>query len=223
MAMLFKTVLIILASGPLWAQGYLEVLSNKELMLEAQCKAIAALIWKWEVTIHSINQMPKEKIVNPLRSELFHASLRGFIMRQYFARSLKSLKARSRRHENLTSCACICVVFKWLHSSKRLSQGSFLLESQLATSRSRGSRYRGSLLRGPSSSISESPSWGGGCRSEQRPTPHRGAQLWVPMACAKCGAGDFVCSGWRGPCARDELSVPFSPVCWWVCHRVLCD
>lgn len=39
-------VLITLARGPPGAQGYLEVLFNKELMLKAQCKAIATLIWK---------------------------------------------------------------------------------------------------------------------------------------------------------------------------------
>lgn len=64
------------------------------------------------------------KIVNPICSELFHASLRGFIMNEYLARSLKYLKVRSKKHQNLTLCACIHVFSKPAHSLWRLRQGS---------------------------------------------------------------------------------------------------
>lgn len=126
-------VLIILGWGPLWAQGYLEVLFNKELMLKAQCKAIATFIWKGRVEIHFINQKPREQIVNPICSELFYASLRGSIMNEYLARSLKYLKMRSKKHQNLTLCACMYmwVLFffcKPAHSLKRVKQGSLSSE-----------------------------------------------------------------------------------------------
>lgn len=167
------------------------------------------------------------KIVNPICSELFHASLRGFIMNEYLARSLKYLKVRSKKHQNLTLCACIHVFSKPAHSLWRLRQGSLPSEFWLLLEQEQRWQIHLPLAKWetpPVPTVACCPERGVAVQIQMEQVPHRGAQLWVLVACAQSSTGELVVyTCWRGPRARDMLTAPLSLVCFCVCHRALCD